>query len=44
LEKTFSFLSDNAGKHFDPELVGIFVSLKQDIIEIQQRLAEPSRD
>jgi putative two-component system response regulator len=44
LEKTFNFLSENAGTHFDPELVEIFVGLKQDIIEVQQRLAEPSRD
>ena len=44
LEKTFSFLSDNAGSHFDPKLVEIFVGLKEDIIQIQQRLAEPGRD
>jgi putative two-component system response regulator len=41
VEKTFDFLQENAGKHFDPQLIDIFVSLKNEIIEIQQRCAEP---
>jgi putative two-component system response regulator len=41
MEKTFAFLEDNAGTHFDPQLIKIFVGLKEEIAEVQQRWAEP---
>jgi putative two-component system response regulator len=41
LDKTFDFMRENAGKHFDPELIEIFISLRNEITEVQQRFAEP---
>jgi putative two-component system response regulator len=41
MEKTFAFLEDNAGTHFDPQLIKIFVGLKNEIAEVQLRWAEP---
>ncbi len=34
--EAFDLLSDGAGKHFDPDLVGVFENLKSDIVRIQQ--------
>jgi putative two-component system response regulator len=41
MEKTFAFLEDNAGTHFDPQLIKTFVGLKNEIAEVQRRWAEP---
>jgi putative two-component system response regulator len=41
LDKTFAYLRECAGTHFDPELIDIFISKEKEIIEIQQRWGEP---
>ena len=41
LEKTFAYLRDNAGTHFDPQLVDTFIGLKDEVSEVQVRWAEP---
>ena len=41
LDKTFGFLEANAGTHFDPDLIGIFINQKSEITDIHLRWAEP---
>ena len=41
LDKAFAYLQDCAGTHFDPQLVEVFIGLKDEIVEVQQRWAEP---
>ena len=41
LDKTFGFLEANAGTHFDPDLIGIFMKQKSEITDIHLRRAEP---
>ncbi len=35
IEEAFNMLSNEAGKHFDPELVSLFLSIKAELIEIK---------
>ena len=42
LDKAFAYLQESAGTHFDPDLVEVFLGLKQEISEIQLRWAEPT--
>ncbi len=41
LDQTFAFLRENAGSHFDPQLVEAFAGLRPAITAIQQRWSEP---
>jgi putative two-component system response regulator len=41
LDKAFAHLQANAGTHFDPELIEVFLGLKTEIAEVQLRWAEP---
>jgi putative two-component system response regulator len=41
LDKAFEYLKENAGTHFDPGLVGIFLDLKEEISDIQLLWSEP---
>lgn len=41
LDKAFAHLQANAGTHFDPELIEVFLGLKEEIAEVQLRWAEP---
>jgi putative two-component system response regulator len=41
LDKAFAHLQANAGTHFDPELIEVFLGLKKEIAEVQLRWAEP---
>ena len=41
LDKTFGFLEANAGTHFDPDLIGVFMKQKSEITDIHLRRAEP---
>ena len=40
LEKAFELIEDESGKHFDPNLAEIFLSLKSEIKEIQETILE----
>ncbi len=40
LEKTIKFIKENKGKHFDPDLVDIFLKNVSDFIEIKERLKD----
>jgi HD-GYP domain-containing protein (c-di-GMP phosphodiesterase class II) len=35
VEDTFAFLQENSGKHFDPDLVDIFISLEDEILKLK---------
>lgn len=41
LDQAFAHLQENAGTHFDPELIEVFLGLKKEIAEVQLRWAEP---
>lgn len=36
VEKAFSYIEENAGSHFDPELASLFLSIKDKILAIKQ--------
>ena len=40
LDKAFEFLEANAGTHFDPDLIGIFMKQKSEIADVHLRRAE----
>lgn len=40
LDKTFEYLQNQAGKHFDPELVPQFIACEEQILEIMERFAD----
>ena len=42
VESALQYIDDNSGKHFDPQLVGIFHDLLPDVLQINQRYAEPA--
>ncbi len=35
LEKAFAFIEEQSGKHFDPQLVTLFLQLKQDVVALR---------
>lgn len=41
LDKAFGLLEANAGTHFDPDLIGIFINQKSEITDIHLRWAKP---
>lgn len=41
VEEAISFIKDNSGKHFDPELTELFIANLDKIIEIRDKYAEP---
>jgi len=36
-------IKENSGKHFDPNLVGVFLQEPPGIVEIRERFAEPMK-
>lgn len=44
VDAAFEFLQEQAGKHFDPKLVDIFISQKEKILEIKAKWAEKDDD
>nr|WP_211245025.1 two-component system response regulator [Thalassotalea mangrovi] len=40
LEKTFEYLQNEAGKHFDPELVPKFIACEAQIVEIMEKFSD----
>jgi len=42
LEDALRYLSDNAGRHFDPHLLALFLTLVPQVLRIGQRFAEPA--
>jgi putative two-component system response regulator len=42
VEKAISFLQENAGSHFDPNLVALFVKILPEIEVIRQRFSDPT--
>ena len=40
IEKAVALLKDEAGKHFDPALVGLFESILPKVLEIRERWME----
>lgn len=41
VEDAVSLIKDNSGKHFDPELVSVFVTLLPEVIKIREKFSEP---
>jgi putative two-component system response regulator len=41
VEEAFAYLRDNAGMHFDPGLAALFCSLREEVLAIRSRFAEP---
>lgn len=41
VENAIAFLKENAGSHFDPNLVGLFVKILPEIEDIRARFADP---
>jgi two-component system response regulator RpfG len=41
LEHAFEFLGAQRGKHFDPQLVNAFTSVREDVMRIQRELQDP---
>jgi putative two-component system response regulator len=39
-DEAFAFINEQAGKHFDPEIVNIFLSIKDEILAIKHEYAE----
>lgn len=44
VEQAVEFLQAERGRHFDPELVDVFLSLLDDVLEVSRRYAEPAGD
>ena len=42
VEEAVKYIRDNAGKHFDPRLVGLFDEVFPEILQIKEKYAEPS--
>ena len=40
VEKAVSFIEEESGKHFDPQLVPIFKDVLPEILEIKEKFAE----
>jgi len=41
VDEAIQFIKDNSGKHFDPQLVDLFINNSEEIIAVIQRYAEP---
>ena len=42
VEKAVAYLHENAGSHFDPNLVNLFAQILPEIVEIRERYADPA--
>ncbi len=44
IEEALKYIEENAGKHFDPDVVTIFLHVLPDILKVKEQYEEPTRD